>query len=151
MQKMVYLLQAAGCPLQAEFSLHHYGPYSPDVARLSAEMVREGLLEEKAESHAVGRRYSYRLSQQAKMQLAQLEATPKDLTLVDPLAGFEERARELIKANLPDLEIASTLVFFRRQGHEWQAAAERTCRFKGAVPGSSLLRRAEALARRMIA
>ena len=40
MQKMIFLLQAAGCPLDADYDLHHYGPYSQDVARLTDEMVR---------------------------------------------------------------------------------------------------------------
>lgn len=34
LQKVVYLLQAAGAPIEAEFTLHHYGPYSFDVAQL---------------------------------------------------------------------------------------------------------------------
>ena len=32
LQKVVFLLQAAGCPLSSHFTLHHYGPYSRDVA-----------------------------------------------------------------------------------------------------------------------
>ena len=43
LQKVVFMLQAAGCPLQAEFYLNHYGTYSlEDVTRLTDEMVRLG-------------------------------------------------------------------------------------------------------------
>ena len=54
MQKVVYLLQVAGCPLGADYTLHHYGPYSHDVARLTDEMVQASLLVEKTTSNAVG-------------------------------------------------------------------------------------------------
>ena len=40
LQKLVYMLQSAGCPLEAEFTLHHYGPYSQEIAGLSDAMVR---------------------------------------------------------------------------------------------------------------
>ena len=48
MQKVVYLLQVAGCPLGADYTLHHYGPYSQEVARLTDEMVQTGILTETA-------------------------------------------------------------------------------------------------------
>ena len=38
MQKLSFTLQAAGCPLDAEYELHPYGPYSDDVARLTGEL-----------------------------------------------------------------------------------------------------------------
>jgi len=46
MQKPIFLLQAAGYPLDADYDFHKYGPYSRDVARLTDEFTREGLLEE---------------------------------------------------------------------------------------------------------
>ena len=54
MQKMIFLLKAAGCPLDADYDLHHYGPYSQDVARLTDEMVREKLLCETTERAPYG-------------------------------------------------------------------------------------------------
>lgn len=32
LQKVVYFLQYAGCPLDCRYTLHHFGPYSRDVA-----------------------------------------------------------------------------------------------------------------------
>ncbi len=75
MQKVVYLLQVAGCPLGADYTLHHYGPYSQEVARLTDEMVQANLLDEKTASNAVGQQYSYNLSPTARRSLAEFEAT----------------------------------------------------------------------------
>jgi uncharacterized protein YwgA len=30
MQKLIFMLQAAGCPLDADYDLHHYGPFRED-------------------------------------------------------------------------------------------------------------------------
>ena len=54
MQKMIFLLQAAGCPLDAEYDLHNYGPYSQDVAQLADELTRASLLAEEVETHPQG-------------------------------------------------------------------------------------------------
>ena len=68
LQKLVFMLQAAGCPLDAEYGLHHYGPYSQEVARLSDEMQRSSLLLEESEPNQVGRQYSYSLTARAQRQ-----------------------------------------------------------------------------------
>src|SRR5215471_8027123 len=77
MQKLVYLLQAAGCPLDVDYDLHHYGPYSQDLARLTDQMVRDGLLEERMEVRSYGEQYSYRLPEGSIRQVADYEADPK--------------------------------------------------------------------------
>ena len=76
MQKVVYLLQVAGCPLEADYTLHHYGPYSQDVARLTDEMVEASLLDEKTTSNAVGQQYSYSLSEKHAAALARIRGDP---------------------------------------------------------------------------
>ncbi len=68
-QKIVYLLQAAGCPLDAEYRLHYYGPYSQDVAQLVDELVAQGMLEESCTQTGGGRRFSYALSETARVRL----------------------------------------------------------------------------------
>ena len=78
MQKVVYLLQVAGCPLGADYTLHHYGPYSHDVARLTDEMVQASLLAEKASSNAVGQQYSYSLSDERSQQPCRIRGPPVD-------------------------------------------------------------------------
>src|SRR5438132_12570999 len=150
MQKLVFLLQAAGCPLDADYELHHYGPYSQDVARLTDGMVREGLLEERMEAHPYGEQYSYRLSEESIRQIAEYEAGPRGAQPAEQIARFEPLARALYETDLKELEIAATLVFFRKQGHDWPVAVEKTCQFKDLLAGMPLMKKAEELARRIV-
>ena len=73
MQKLIFLLQAAGCPLDADYDFHKYGPYSQDVARLTDELTREGLLEEEVVGHPFVEHYSYFLPQKTKPQMTEYE------------------------------------------------------------------------------
>src|SRR5713226_644545 len=77
MQKLIFLLQAAGCPLDVDYDLHRYGPYSQDVARLTDEMVREKLLSERRETHPYGEQYSYVLTEEASRQMSEYESGPR--------------------------------------------------------------------------
>ena len=61
LQKVVYFLQEAGCPLNCRYSLHHFGPYSCDVADRCDEMVAAGLLEETARPFNGDTQYTYAL------------------------------------------------------------------------------------------
>lgn len=150
MQKVVYLLQVAGCPLGAEYALHHYGPYSQEVARLTDEMVQANLLDEKASSNAVGQQYSYSLAPAARNSLADVESTPTGKALASDLEKFLIDKRWLLDEDLRDLEYAATIVFFHRQGHDWASAIDKTCRFKGLSNTSPAVERANALARRVV-
>ncbi|MHC5539774.1 hypothetical protein ACYOEI_16265 [Singulisphaera rosea] len=149
MQKVAYLLQVAGCPLGADFNLHHYGPYSQEVARLTDAMVQAHILDERAESNMVGQRFSYCLNEVARKNLADFEATPRGTVAAAELAPHEDLARRLFLADLKDLEYASTAVFFRKQGHEWVEAVEKMCRFKGLTPRGRVVERADELARQI--
>ena len=66
------------------------------------------------------------------------------------MGAFEPMARLLIAADLKDLEIAATLVYFQRQDGDWLSAAEKTRKFKNLPVDSPLLGRAEALAKRVV-
>ena len=150
-QKVVYLLQVAGCPLEADYTLHHYGPYSQDVARLTDEMVQASLLTEKMASIAVGQQYSYSLSEKARRSLADYESTPAGRARSTFLAAFLSKSRWLLQADLRDLEYAATIVFFRQQGHDCPAAVEKMCHFKGLTSAGKEVERADALARLVVA
>lgn len=151
LQKVTFLLQASGCPFEAEYILHHYGPYSQEVARLSDEMVEVGLLEESSETNSVGVQYSYALTEAAATELAQLKNSPNGKKLEKPLAAFEEKAKELLSTDLWLLEVASTMVYFRKQGHSWSDLVERTCKFKNLTPNTAVVAKAEALAHQFVA
>jgi len=147
MQKVIYLLQVAGCPLQADYILHHYGPYSHEVARLTDEMVRSGLLGETSEVTSVGEQYAYQLPEATRRKLEDAERGNRSEV---SMGAFETKAKLLIAADLKDLEIAATLVYFQRQDGDWSSAAEKTRKFKNLPVDSPLLGRAEALAKRVV-
>jgi uncharacterized protein YwgA len=149
MQKVVYLLQVAGCPLGTEYTLHHYGPYSQEVARLTDEMVQANILVEKAGSNLVGQQFSYQLAENARPNLADFESSSRGQAISASLAPFEDQARKLFKADLKDLEFASTIVFFRQQGHDWPEAIEKMCEFKKLAVGSPVVERAKVLAKQI--
>ncbi len=150
MQKAIYLLQVAGCPLGADYSLHHYGPYSQEVARLTDEMVQANLLDEKTASNAVGQQYSYSLSPAARRNLAEFEATQAGQALASELEAFLAGKRWLLDEDLRVLEYAATIVFFHKLGHEWPSAIEKMCQFKGLTYEGQAVERADALARRIV-
>lgn len=130
LQKVVYLLQAAGCPLEVDYTLLHYGPYSEELARLTDEMVRHALLDEQAHDNSMGKQYSYRVSEAAQKEITQLEATGQGQRWAGELAPFEAKAKEFLAADLKQLEYASTIVYFRRQGCDWETAVEKASTFK---------------------
>ena len=151
MQKVIYLLQVADCPLGADYTLHHYGPYSHDVARVTDEMVQASLLVEKTTSNAVGQQYSYSLSESARSSLAEFEATPAGQALAAALDPVLSKSHWLLRADLRELEYAATIVFFRKQGHDWPLAVEKMCQFKGLTNTDPAVKRATDLAHRIVA
>lgn len=153
LQKVVYLLQSAGCAIESDYTLHHYGPYSQEVARLSDEMVQLNFLAENSKPNQVGMQYSYNLTDHAKKAIADLEKTIEGKTLKEQLAPFEEKAKELLNTDLWLLEVASTLVYFRRQGIAWPESLDQTCKFKNIDPAGhkKFIGKVEGLARQFIA
>jgi uncharacterized protein YwgA len=130
LQKVAFMLQAAGCPLEAGFILHYYGPYSEDVARLTDEMVRLKLLEEIPSPVSNGTQFSYRLPEEIARQLRELEASDRGAVWEAQLAPFEDKAKVLLQTDLKELEYASTILYFRCQGKDWDTAVEKACQFK---------------------
>lgn len=153
MQKVVYLLQAAGCAeFDADFILHHYGPYSQDVAELTDQMVSAGLLAEKEEpNQQIGSSYSYRLSDTAKDSLARFEREEAGKKMAAGMQPFQVRAEELFKIDLKELEYAATAVYFHRQKADWKIAEAKTCAFKKLEADSAAMQAAVALAKRFVA
>lgn len=147
LQKVVYLLQAAGCPLQADFTLHHYGPYSEGLARLTDEMVRSSLLIEKVADNGIGTQYSYSLPDSTRQQVHDLEGSEQGHRWSAELSHFESLAKELLLADLKQLEYASTIIYFRKQGFEWDTAVEKATTFKN----TSAVMNALPLAKRVMA
>jgi uncharacterized protein len=150
MQKMVFLLQAAGCPLDAEYDLHYYGPYSQDVAQLADELTRANLLAEEVETRPQGEQYSYTLPQKSIDQIQRYEADPRGMEDAKAMGSYERLARDLAVLDLKELEIGATIVFFRSKGHDWPDAIDKTRSFKKLDAGTLFLKRCEKLARDIV-
>jgi uncharacterized protein YwgA len=151
MQKVVYLLQAAGCPLEVKFNLHHYGPYSPEVAQITDQLTREGLFLEKEIPNAAGKQFNYELTASARENLAKFEATPQGKSCAEAIQDFEKLTKDLVARDVPELEMAATVAYFRRVEVPWPEAIQKTREFKGLPPDSALMRRAAELAKRVVA
>jgi uncharacterized protein YwgA len=128
LQKVVFFLQAAGCPLGSRFTLHHYGPYSRDVADTCDEMVAMGLLQEEVTANAAGAQYSYRLTANAKQLL--VDTSAKDAARADAIARFRELGVRLLGEDLWRLELSSTILCFYQQSRNWDDALRRASEFK---------------------
>ena len=126
LQKVVFFLQDAGCPLGCQYTLHHFGPYSRDVADACDEMVAAGLIEEKVEPQAGITQYRYLLKQQTQELLRQVPQ--------GQMQAFEAIARELISENIWSLELGSTILLFYRQSGDWNDALTEACQFKKTEP-----------------
>jgi uncharacterized protein YwgA len=146
LQKVAYLLQAAGCPFDDDFGLHHFGPYSFEVAERADEMTNLGLLREERVSNFAGHQYNYALAEETKARLVDLEATPAGRASAEELAPYEARAKELLSRDVRELEVAATIAFFRQQGFSRPEALTQACNFKRLNAQDELVQRADALA-----
>ena len=125
LQKIVFFLQKAGCPLDCHYTLHHFGPYSRDVADACDEMVAAGLIEETVEPQNGVVQYAYTL----KPAIRDMVAREPD-THVQP---FEELGCELIdpaKTPIWRLELGSTILYFFKTSNGWDDALAKACEFK---------------------
>jgi uncharacterized protein len=147
LQKVVYFLQRAGCPLNAEFTLHHYGPYSRDVADVCDQMVASHLMEEHTSPNATGVQYRYLLPPPTVQLLEKSEALHPERARV--LAPFRELALELFAGNLWELELGSTILYFQEQTNDWPKAILKACAFKQVAEGDSAIQSSAKLAKRI--
>lgn len=139
LQKVVFLLQEAGCPLDCRYTLHHFGPYSRDVADRSDEMVAGGLIVENIESANGVLQYAYTLTPATQELLAKMPDSG--------LQPFANLGKRLINENLWQLELGSTILFFYNQRPNWENAMEEACAFKKVDPGVDWHQKALALAK----
>ncbi len=125
LQKVVFFLQEAGCPLDCQYTLHYFGPYSRDVADACDEMVAAGLIKEAVELTNGLTQYTYALPPAIREMVSQ-----------EPDQGmesFRNLGTELMdssRTNLWWLELGSTILFMYRQIGDWNQALAKACAFK---------------------
>ncbi len=104
LQKLVMLLQYAGAEVDTKFSIHHYGPFSSDVARMTEILTMTGQLNE--EMKVVG---SSRLFQS-------VYTLPDDDVADAAEFSWCETLQKLSDFSTIELEVASTIAFFISAG-----------------------------------
>lgn len=139
LQKVVYFLQRAGCPLNCNYILHHYGPYSHDVAEACDEMVAAGLVVEEAVESGEIKKYRYMLSSKTKALMTQSSDSE--------ISAFEDLGKKLIGESMWPLELGSTILYFLGQGDNWDSALEMGCKYKNVNPNDSSSKAALKLAK----
>ena len=150
-QKVVFMLQAAHCPFMADFFLHRYGPYSQDVAQLTDEMVAAGLLKETESDNGMGGRiYGYQLTERGQSQLKVTSEKSTGQKLSREMEGYRSLAKKLLDANLRDLEVAATIVFFHLSQNDWETAKKKAFQFKEVDSHSEVAARMEKLAKEVV-
>lgn len=141
LQKVAYFLQAAGCPLDCQFILHHYGPYSRDVADACDELVAAGLVSETGGPTSGDMQYTYSLRPEARTAL---KDSPDEV-----MRKYRDFGTALIKENLWLLELGSTIRYFHERSKDWDQALAGACEFKKVQPDEESSRQALALAKRV--
>ena len=114
LQKVTYLLTAAGLESGMSFIYKHYGPYSEDLTYAAREARMDGILNESEQQAGWGGTYS-------------IFSTNVDgfSTLTDPRHRL---AKEAAEADAVELELAATALFlFKEEGnlHPWDETARR--------------------------
>lgn len=116
LQKIVFISQKAGMPMDEDFDYYLYGPYSESLSNKLGELSALGLLvEEKMHLSSGYQQYSYTLS-------------PKGHELVKALPGVSDREKQLLQIlNSHDgrfLELLATLWFLLDKGYSEEQAEE---------------------------
>lgn len=131
LQKSVYLLQLAGCPLRCDYILHYYGPYSFELAGLMDQLDGANIIKETSEQTGFagfGVRYKAAITQRGKSALEALEQTKLGKGLLSKIKSFVPRFEELNQEDVWILELAATIAYFH-EGN-WAKAKKQTATFK---------------------
>lgn len=141
LQKVVYLLQQAGCNLDCQFTLHYFGPYSRDVADACDEMVAAGLVDECVVQESSFKQYGYALKPRTRDLLSQVADSR--------MQPFRSLATALVNEQIWQLELGSTILYFFGQNKDWDNAFSQACQFKKVDTTAQPSQRALELAQRV--
>ncbi len=141
LQKVVYFLQQAGCKLECHYTLHHFGPYSRDVADACDEMVAAGLVIENGGPQSGTMQYAYKLKPEIRDRV---NKAPEPQVM-----RFQDLGKELIGMDLWQLELGSTILFFHGQNPDWDRALAQACDFKKVTSNTESSQSALSLAKQV--
>ncbi len=121
LQKTAWLLQRLGAPIEYEYRMYFYGPYSEGVQSDIGLLEKLGLVGEDASQLADGSPYyTFSAGEQAVSWAASKE-----------VQEYQDAIRLMSDADLVVLELAATYDAFRKMGHSHKEAMERLRRKKG--------------------
>jgi uncharacterized protein YwgA len=142
LQKSIYLLQLADCPLKCEYILHYYGPYSFELAGLIDQLDNAGIIHEEP----LGTRYKVSITDTGRNVLSDFEKSQIGKTYSQKIKSFVTLFQELSKENVRVLELAATIAYFHNG--DWDKAKKQTAAFKNVRPDDGKLLKAEDLAKK---
>lgn len=146
LQKAIYLLQLAGCPLQCEYILHYYGPYSFELAGLIDQLKGADIIDESPKQTGFGNiRYKSKISQKGKRVLENFQKSKTGQDVYGQIKPFIPLFKNLNDEDPWVLELAATIAYFY-EGN-WVKAKKHTVRFKKIRSDDSNLRKAMKLAK----
>lgn len=129
LQKSIYLLQVAGCPLQCDYLLHYYGPYSFELAALMDQLDGADIIEETPEQLGTGVvRYASRITDKGTDVLSSFERTERGREVCGDITPFIPEFQKLNAEDAWVLELAATVGYYHED--DWQNAQVQTAKFK---------------------
>ncbi len=129
LQKSIYLLQHADCPLHFRYILHCYGPYSFELAGLINQLDGADIIDESQELTGFGGvRYRSKISEKGKAVLKKFQKSDAGKEMCELIKPFIPLFRKLTKADAPILELAATVAYFYEES--WPEAVAQTRKFK---------------------
>ncbi len=108
LQKTVYLLEQCGLGGNFEFEYRNYGPFSIDVARAADDAVAGSRLTESSRPGHHAEPYTIYETE---------EHPPEKLGMVSS-GDLRKKLKVMEHYSSLELEVASTIVFLQRQGHD---------------------------------
>jgi hypothetical protein len=135
LQKTVKLLQRLGAPMDYDYMIHFYGPYSEGVQSDIGLLESFGFVEEKECRSQDGSQYF----------VLQAGADAQNLAKRPEVRRFHSAIQTMNAADAVVLELAATYDAFREMGHDHKTALERLKRKKGTKCGQGRTTKALAL------
>jgi hypothetical protein len=121
LQKTVKLLQRLGAPMDYDYMIHFYGPYSEGVQADIGLLEHFGLTDEKAHTAQDGTPYFMLHATEPAQKLAERPDVRK----------FHKPIQIMAETDAVVLELAATYDAFRETGDDHKTALERLKRKKG--------------------
>lgn len=149
LQKSIYLLKLADCPLKCDYLLHYYGPYSFELANLIDQLKGSKIIKESVDLTGYGnQRYISQITNKGKRVLGEFEKSNAGKDLYAQIKRFIPLFKKLNQEDLWILELGATVAYYY-EGN-WQEAQAKTAGFKKIRKNDHNLLKATNLAKEVV-